>query len=203
MNKKQEGFTLLELIISMFLFSAIVALVAGFSVYFFNNYSLSYEEQQQVGQAQVALTQMIREIRKAQTGDDGSWPLIQTDDTTFIFYADVNGDGRADRIHYFLNGTDLNRGVIHPTAAPVTYPSGTETVTTIASNVDATNSAIFKYYNGNWPTDQINNPLAAAQRILNTRYVAVNLKINITQNFSAQEFSIDGGVSIRSMKTNL
>jgi type II secretory pathway pseudopilin PulG len=196
------GFTLLELIIAGFLFSVIVALVAGFSVYYFKNYSFSFEEQQQVGQVGQAVTQIVREIRRARNGDNGSWPLIQTDDTTFIFYADVTSDGRADRIRYFMNGTTLQRGVIQPTAVPVTYPSVNETITTLATNI-STSSALFKYYNGDYPADQINNPLAANQRILNTRYVTVTLKMDVSQNFAADAYTMTGGADIRSMKTNL
>lgn len=199
----KKGFTLLEVIIAVFLFSGIVAVVALFGVYYFKNYSFSYEEQQVIGQAQGGLTQMIREIRKAQNGDDGSWPLVQTDDTTFIFFADISGDGRADRIRYFLNGTDLKRGVIQPTTVPVSYPLANETFTTIANYVSATNSAIFQYYNGNWPADIVNNPLPASQRILNTRFVKINLTIDPSKNFSSQPFTLSSGVTVRSMKTNL
>lgn len=202
-NINSRGFTFLEVIISVFLFSVIVALVAGFSLYYFRNYSFTFEEQQQVGQAQTALTQMIREIRKARPGDNGSWPLVQTDDSTFIFYSDVNGDNRTDRIRYFVSGTELRRGVIQPTAVPVTYPAANEIVTTLMSSVEATASPIFTYYNGSWPADTANNPLSAAQRILHTRYVKIAVRLNATPNFAANGFELSSGVTIRSMKTNL
>jgi prepilin-type N-terminal cleavage/methylation domain-containing protein len=203
MKKYKQGFTLLELIIALFLFGAIVALVAGFGVYFFKNYAFSFEEQQEIGQAQTALTQMIREIRKIQTADNGSWPLVQTDNNSFIFYADVNSDGKADRVRYFLNGKDLQRGVIPPTEVPVTYPLQNELVQTIATNITATPSAIFAYYNENWPSDLVNNPLIASQRIFNTRFVQVTINVDTIPNFSAGAFSLTSGTSIRSMKTNL
>lgn len=202
-HTQQSGFTLLELMVSGFLFSVIVALVAGFSVYYFKNYSFSFEEQQQVGQVEQAETQMVREIRRIRNGENGSWPLVQTDDSTFIFYSDVTGDGLADKVRYYMSGTNLQRGVIQPTAVPVTYPPANEKVTTLISNIDATSSAIFRYYDGNYPSDQINNPLVAAQRILNTRYVTVTLKMNVSQNFAAQPYTMTSGADIRSLKTNL
>lgn len=198
-----KGFTFVEVIIAVFLFSVIVALTAGFVVYYFRNYSFTFEEQQQVSQAQSALTQMIREIRKARLGDDGSWPLVQTDDDVFIFYADVNGDNRSDRVRYFLNGTELQRGVIQPTAVPVTYPVANEVITTLISSVEATSSPVFRYYNGDWPADTINNPLSAADRTLNTRFVKIYIRLNQTDNFGAEPFELSSGVSIRSMKNNL
>ncbi len=203
MHKYIKGFTLLEIIIAVFLFTSIVAGVAVFSAYYFNNYSFSYEENQAIGLAQTGLTRMIREIREARLGDDGAWPLAQTDNTTLIFYSDVTNDNRSDRVRYFLNGTDLVRGVIQPTAVPVTYPSQNEQFTTVASYVDTSTGPIFTYYNGEWPADTVNNPLSAANRLLNTKYIAVRLRINISSTTKAQPFELNSGVQIRSLKTNL
>jgi type II secretory pathway pseudopilin PulG len=201
--KIQEGFTLLEVMIAGFLFSIIIALVAGFAVFYFRNYSFSFEEQQQVGQISQTLTQMIREIRRARQGEDGSWPLVQTDNTTLVFYADTTGDGKADRIRYYVDGTSLKKGVIIPSGSPLTYVSGNEVVSTVLDNINATSSAIFTYYNGNYPGDQVNNPLIASQRILNTQYITIALTMNISNNFAAGPYTMTGGAEIRSLKNNL
>lgn len=199
----EKGFTLLELMVSGFLFSVIVALVAGFAVYYFKNYSFSFEEQQQVGQVSQVLTQMMREIRRARNAEDGGWPLVQTDDTTLVFYADTTGDGKTDRVRYYMNGTDLMKGVISPTGNPLTYDSANEKLLTLLNNVNATSSAIFRYYNGDYPSDQINNPLTPANRILNTRYITVTLTIDVSKNFSASAYTQTSGTEIRSLKSNL
>jgi hypothetical protein len=187
----------------MFIFAAVVAGVAGFSAYYFSNYAFSFEENQQIGLAQNALTSMIREIREARSGDDGSWPIVQTDDNTFVFYSDVTNDGRTDRVRYFIQGTELRKGIIQPTNVPVSYPQANEKIYIIATSIDLSGGPIFKYYNGNWPADTANNPLIVSNRLLNTRYVSVYLKINRTQNFAAQPFELSSGVTIRSLKNNL
>jgi len=202
-QKQTSGFTLVEVLVAAFIFSAIAALVAGFAVYYFKTYSFSFEENQQIGAAQAGLTRMIRDIREARSGDDGAYTLAQTDDNTFIFYSDVTNDGRTDRVRYFLNGTSLQKGVIEPTAVPVTYPTASEKITTIADNVDMGGKPLFTYYNGDWPSDVINNPLTQSQRLLNTRYLSVYVRINTTSNFSAQPFELTTGVGIRSLKNNL
>jgi len=146
---------------------------------------------------------MVRDIREARMGDDGSWPIVDASDNSFTFYSDVTNDGRSDKVRYFLNGTTLRRGVIQPTAVPVTYPAATETFTDIATSVDTSAGAIFTYYNGDWPADHINNPLTVSDRLLNTRYVNVHIRINTSSNFAAAPFELTSGVTIRSMKTNL
>jgi prepilin-type N-terminal cleavage/methylation domain-containing protein len=200
---KSNGFTLLELIIATFIFSAISGGVVVFSAYYLKNYSFSTEENQSIGIAQNGMTTMIREIREARLGDDGAWPIIQTNDNDFSFFSDVTNDGKADKVRYFLNGTTLQKGVIEPTAVPVTYPSANEKITIIATNVDTSMGSIFKYYNDNWPADVTNNPLTASNRLLNTRYITIYLRININSNYAAQPFELTSGVTIRSLKDNL
>lgn len=203
MKQTQKGFTFLEVIIAVFILSMLIIGLAALVTYYFKNYSFSLEENQSVGQAQSALTRMIREIREARMGEDGSWPIIQTDDNTFIFYSDVTNDGRSDKVRYFIDGTTLNKGVIEPTSPPVTYPDANEHIYQITTNIDISGGPVFRYYNGNWPQDTINNPLSPDNRLLNTKYVLVYLKININPNSGATPFELSSGVSIRSVKTNL
>lgn len=200
---KKAGFTLVEVIVAIFIFSIVVAGVAGFAIYYIRNYSFSFEETQSVGQAQQALTTMIREIREARSADNGAWPLTSLDDNSFIFYADVTNDKRADRVRYFIEGTELKKGVIEPTQVPVSYPLANEVVKTIAYYIDNDTTPLFTYYNGDWPADIINNPLSPTNRLLNTRYVNIYLRINVDTNTGSQPFELTSGVTIRSLKDNL
>lgn len=198
-----RGFTLLELILATFIFGLIAAGVAGFAVYYFQNYAFSFEQQQAIGGAQTSLTAMIREIREARMGDNGAWPLVQTDDNAFIFYSDVTNDGRSDRVRYFLDGNELKKGVIEPTQVPVSYPPANEQVRAVAANLDNGGLPIFTYYNGSWPGDTLNNPLVPNSRLLNTRYVSVYLRLNVSPNVGSGPFELTSGVQIRSLKDNL
>lgn len=200
---KNHGFTLVEVLVAMFTFALLAALVAGFAVYYLQSYNFSFVENQQIGVAQYGLTTIIREIREARLADNGAYAIEQAEDTNFIFFADVTNDGRSDRIRYFLNGTELQKGVTEPTAVPVTYPSANEQIKTMVADVDTAGAPIFTYYNGEWPADTINNPLAAGMRLLNTRYVMVALRINIQSGTGVQPFNLSSGVNIRSLKNNL
>ncbi len=200
MNK---GFTLLELIIAMFIFSAIAAGTVLFFIFYLNSYSFSIEEVQAIGKAQHGLTTIIREIREARMGEDGAWPILAAEDNSFIFFADVTNDGRSDRVRYFIDGTDLKKGVIEPTGVPVQYPSANEKVTIVASAVDNGGRPLFTYFNGDYPADTINNPLTEIERQLNTRYVKIYLRINIDPKSKTDPFELISGVAIRSMKDNL
>jgi len=199
----KSGFTLVEVIVAMFFFGIIVAAVANFTVFYLNNYSFSYEQQQSVGQLQYTLTQMIRDIREARLGDNGAWPIITTNDNEFAFYTDVTNDGRSDRVRYFLDGTSLKRGVIEPTSVPVSYPAANEKVKIVVDNINLNGKPIFTYYNGNYPSDIVNNPLTATKRLLSTRLINIYLRIDISPNQGSQPYEASSSVQIRSMKDNL
>lgn len=45
---------------------------------------------------------MIKEIRQACYGDNGAYPIEKATDKEFVFYSDIDGDGRAEKVRYFL-----------------------------------------------------------------------------------------------------
>lgn len=200
-----RGFTILEFVISTFIFAVIAGGASLFAVYFLRSYSFSFDEHQLVTQAQAGVATMVREIREIRNGDNGAWPIVDAQNNQFIFFSDVTNDGRTDRVRYFLNGPTLQKGIIEPTLVPVNYPSGNEVIRTIASNVDSSAGPLFTYYNGGWPSDTTNNPLAILQRQLNTRYIIINLQISLASVSATktQPFELSSGVQIRSMKDNL
>lgn len=201
--KSNSGFTLVELIVATLIFVIIAGLIAVFTAYYFNNYTFSFEENQTVGQTQTALTSMVREIREIRIGEDGAWPISEAGNNNFTFYSDVTNDGRADKIRYFLDGSMLKKGVIQPTDVPVSYPAANEKIYLIANYIDNDTVPVFRYYNGNWPQDQLNNPLSPAGRVFNTRFVKIYLRLNIQTNSGSLPFELTYDVQIRSMKDNL
>src|SRR3990170_286519 len=102
MKQINQGFTLVEFVLATFIFAALAAGMAIMGAYYFQNYAFSFEEQQAISHAQLALTNIVREIREARPGDNGAWPLIDLQETSFVFYSDVTNDGRSDRVRYFL-----------------------------------------------------------------------------------------------------
>lgn len=199
----KRGFTLVEILVTLFIILSIVGLISYLALYFSRNYSFSFEEQKSIAEAQQGVYTMIREIREARSGDDGSWALSETEDNNLVFYADVTNDGKPDKVRYFLDGEELRKGIIEPTQVPVTYPDANEVIRTIAYNVDNETHPLFTYYNGNWPGDSTTNPLSSFNRLLDTRYISVYLRININPETGAEPFELQSGVQIRSLKDNL
>lgn len=202
-HRISKGFTLVEVLVAMSIFTAVIIGVTSFTIQYLKNTTLSVEEIQQINIVQQAHTRILKELREARIGDDGSWPLVLCNDTDITFFSDTTGDGRSDKIRYFVDGTTLKREVIEPTTVPVSYPAGNETVTILSEYLDLSGGPIFTYYDGNWPQDTVNNPISGTDRLTRSRFIRVTIGINQTENFAAEPYIISSAVSIRSLKNNL
>jgi len=104
--KKQKiikGFTFIETLVAIFVFALVMGVVAGFIVLSYQTHSYAFEESAAVEEARRGMEIMIKEIRAAKTGDSGAYPIELADDKQFIFYSDIDNDGKTERVRYFLS----------------------------------------------------------------------------------------------------
>jgi prepilin-type N-terminal cleavage/methylation domain-containing protein len=200
-NHYQRGFTLIEVIVASFILTILVGISAIFFVYFFKNYNFSFEQNRSLDDAQSSINKLITELKEAKTSESGAYPLLTTNDQEITFFADIDNDGKVEQVRYFLDNTQLKRGLIEPEAPPLIYDPAKEKVVVITDDVRNSAIPLFYYYNGDWPGDIVNNPLAAGARLLNTRLVKVNLIINTNPGLQ-KDFNISSEVMIRNLKTN-
>ncbi len=110
-----------------------------------------------------------------------------------------------EKVHYFLDlATDqLKLGVSDPLATtPVTYPGGDSTVSVVANYVVNENSnPVFFYYNGDYPSDIINNPLTTPATVGMVRMIHVHLFVNINPVHAPDNINIESFVDLRNLNT--
>lgn len=99
------GFTLIEALVAIGIFGFAVVTVSVFILIFYRTYNYSFQQAAAIEEARKGIETMAREIRKAQTGEDGSYLIEKADDNEFIFYSDIDQDGAVERVRYFLGGT--------------------------------------------------------------------------------------------------
>lgn len=201
--KNLKGYTLIELLMTIALTAIVISLSVFILTYYLRNYTFSFTQQQIVNEGQTTFMQLIRNIREIRTGENGSWPIIDAQDTSFTFYSDVTNDGRADRVRFYVENNQLKRGIIEPTLPPVTYPIINEKISVVADHIDTSLGPIFTYYNNNWPNDTINNPLPVDQRLYSTSFVNIKIYILIDSNDKSAPYEISSGVMLKNLKTNL
>jgi len=200
----QLGFSLIEALVTIFIFALIIISLNSFILSGYRAYYYNFQQTAAINEARRGIETMIKEIREAKTGDDGAYPLIEAGDSEFIFYSNIDSDSATERVRYFLDGTNLKKGVTKPTGDPPQYNTANETISVLSQYVrNGTSTPIFTYYNGNWPTDTVNNPLPTFTRLSDTKLMDVKVKINVDPNRPPNDFILESDTQIRNLKTNL
>jgi len=197
------GFTFIEILIALVLMSMLGAALLTMQYILSQNQIVAWRSYFSVDQANVSVSALVREIRTARYGENGAYPLETLNNNQISFYSDIDFDGEADKVRYFLNGPVFSKGVIKPTGDPPTYPSNQEVVNVITSNVRNAGRPVFYFYNGDWPNDTVNNPLATPATPANTKTIRVYLRLNTTDDEPVKDFILESFASVRVLKQNL
>lgn len=105
-NKNQKfGFTLVETILTIIIFAFAIVAVMSFILTIYRSQSYSFQQSVAINEARRGIEIMVKEIRAAKTGDDGSYIIEKADDNEFIFYSDIDKDNLVERVRYFLGGS--------------------------------------------------------------------------------------------------
>lgn len=199
----KTGFTLIEVLTV----NAIMALVIGVTVLFWQfilkNYDFSLNQLHITEDVNGVVRQLETELRQAQEGMQGAYPLEILNNDEIAFYADVDNDGLVERIRYAYSNGTIIRGVVKPTGNPPQYTLSTEKAVTVSRNILPNHSPIFTYYNQNWPQDTTNNPLPLASRPLNTRLIKVSIPMSVKDSLNTASQSAEAIIQIRNLKHDL
>jgi len=103
---KRKGFSLIETIIVIFIFSMVSAALFSSIVILYKSQSFNFSQSLAVAEARRGIEQMIKEIREAQTSQAGSFLIERADDKEFVFFADIDNDGQIERVRYFLGNVN-------------------------------------------------------------------------------------------------
>lgn len=197
MKNKRNGFTLVEILISLGIIAILGAGFLGLQYIISQNQISAWRNYQNIEDSNTIVTSFIKEIRNARQSDNGAYVLDTTSDQEIIFYSDVDLDGKVDKVRYTLNNNKLIRGVTKPTGNPAQYLVANEKVRVLSQNARNLSQPVFTYYNEDWPTDTVNNPLDLADRIANTRIVKIYLRINTKTNDPDSDYILESESKIR------
>src|SRR3989339_850533 len=179
MNKDfyKKGFTISELLISIFILSVLTLGVSTFQRDVFSlNFALQNGLSAQMSARRVVKT-MVAELRETGPSALGAYPIASASSTSITFYSDVNNDGLRDRVRYYVSGTNVKRGIIAPSGNPLTYNSANEKISNVISDFIASSTRpLFEYY----PADYAGStaPLTYPVNIQSVRLVKVTAIID-------------------------
>lgn len=126
--RRQGGFTLVELLVVVLVAGIMAAAVLGLYVSVFRSSADQSARIQNQDSARLAMYEMSRFIRAACSSDSNltsiSDSLALADPHEFVFFVDLDSDGSAERVRYYLSDTSLRMQTAEPDTgtAPPTYP---------------------------------------------------------------------------------
>ncbi len=172
-----RGLSLLEVVVWVGMFAVTMVAIVSSLLYFYRTSSFALQEATAVTSAQRGIDRMVRTIREAAYSSNGAYPVVSLAANDFVFYADVDSDSAIERVHYYVQGTNLYEGIVNPTGDPPAY-TGAEVATIIAENVRNISQALgaFTYF------DASGVQILNYTNILGLRFVTANIVVDVDVN---------------------
>jgi type II secretory pathway pseudopilin PulG len=192
--RKERGITMIETLVWIAVFiSAMLATVSAL-LYFYRTNAYAIEQASATASAQRGLEQVIRTIREGAYSSQGAFPIVSIAENDFVLYADIDNDFQIERVHYYIVGTDLMRGVLEATGNPPDY-TGSETVTKMAEYVRnvAQGVTTFRYY------DELGTEITNYANWTAVRFVKVTLAVNVNVATLPNQLTLNSSAAIRNL----
>jgi len=198
----QKGFTLLEIIIALAIFTSAVVIFGNFSadIFLYNRiYSAQLEAENDL---RSILSPFPSEVRSAAPSDRGDYPILLASEKEFVFYTDVDFNGSRERVRYFIEGTTFKKGILESTGNPEVYDPSNEMIIDVVRNVVNDNSS-FTYYGAEYNGES--SAISLVQPVLPNlvRLIDITVAVDADPNQPPKEVSTSTKVSVRNLKDNL
>lgn len=200
----QHGFTLIEMVVSLGIFTILSLGVIGLVGFMFTGSNQQANLITDNDQGRRMAFGIIGELRNATTSATGAYSLDTVSDQQLIFYSNVDNDNNIERVRYYLSNGKMYRGVVDPTGSPPVYNTGNETSKVVQNNVaNGASIPLFYYYDDTYD-DTMDNFMAQPVNVTNVKFIKLNVRIyNKAGVTKTAYYTVSAGAAIRNLKTNL
>jgi prepilin-type N-terminal cleavage/methylation domain-containing protein len=201
-NNKTAGFTLIEMLIAIFIFAlisiAIVALVSNVFVSSSKQSGLLADSDQ----ARRVAFSIINELRNSQPSSTGAYSLESAGNQTLIFFANIDGGTDTERVRYYVQSGKLYKGITKPSGNPLAYNTANERTGVVQNNLANGVNPVFYYYDGDYTGTQ--SALSQPVDVTDVKLVKLDLKVyNKAGVANTNFYSVAASGSVRNLKVNL
>ncbi len=196
-----RGMSLIEMLMAIFI---LLIGLEGVSLLFVNSWKMNGFILETGNASLIAsrtVEAIVSDIRRSRQADNGDYPVESGGDNDVQVYIDIDGDNVTERVHYYLLDGSIYRGVTEPNATlPVTYPNGDQTTTLLAEYISNTSSdPVFSYYNEDYPSDIVNNPLVTPVAVQDVRLIRIHLLVNIDPVRAPNNINVESFAELRNI----
>ena len=202
MHMKEQGFTLVELIVAISIFAIIATGIIGLVGAVFTDSQRQGRSLANADQTRKLTNQIMQELRNSTSGSNGAYAIATANAQELSFYTNADGGTDIEKVRYFVQNGALRRGVVKQSGSPPVY-TGAETSRVVQNDVANGANAIFLYYNDTFD-DNTDTPLTQPVNIAQVTYIRMSLDVlKKTTNSGTSKFTVNAGAALRSVKTNL
>lgn len=163
-----------EVIITIGIFSIVMVGVNQLFIKSWQNYNFVMKTNEASIIANRGASSVVDTLRKMTDADNGAYAISSVGDFDLKIFSNIDGDSAIERVHYYLNGTNLMLGISESSGFPPTYPVGDDEVSVLIGKVvNNSTQPLFYYYNGD--NNIISSPSA---NIGDIRMIKINLIID-------------------------
>lgn len=199
MKKNFSGFTLLEVAVTLGIFSLLVLTVGAIIINSLRSRGIIWEQLATQSEGRRVVQQFVNEVRRAVNSSVGAYPIEVARNDEIVFYSNVDTDIGVERIHYFVSGTTLMRGLVEPSGDPPVYVTSTEMAVAVVHDILDNGVPLFTYYGENYSyaaTSTLPEPVDLDE----IRMVGINLTLEEDPVYSPAAFHIESKAKIRNNK---
>ncbi len=196
-----KGFTLLELLVAMGIFSLVVVAGAWLMISGFRYNTIIWDQLEGQKEARVGLKRLVDIVREAEQSDIGSYGVATADDYELVVYSNIDSDSYKERVRFWLENETLKMGTIKPSGDPLGY-TGTESVVDVAHYVVnvGEGTPLFYYFDEDYTGDQ--DPLTTPADPTVVKLIKIKFKIEKDPEKTPVPFEVESMVQIRNLKEN-
>ena len=201
-NSKQAGFTLVELVVALFIFSLIAYGIIFLTSNIFTAATGQTSLLADTDQARKLAFQIVNELRNATYGSDGGYPLNTAQDQQIVFYTNVDTDVNPERVRYYVQNSKLYRGVSEWNGSA--YDVAHEQVVLVQNDLGVGTNPVFYYYADTYTGSSSQASLVQPVSIAQVKYIKINLQlVNVAGANKTNTYTVSSSASFRNLKTNL
>ncbi|MFA5211594.1 MAG: prepilin-type N-terminal cleavage/methylation domain-containing protein [Patescibacteria group bacterium] len=201
-KKNKKAFTLLELVISLAIFSFLIMGATYLIINSLKYNNILWDQLESQKEGRKVLQDLVNILRRAEDSSLGGYAIVSSGDNEIIFYANVDSDNLREKVRFWLDGETIKKGITKPTGNPLSYGNSEEKIVEIAHYVKnlETNTPLFLYFDENYIGNQ--NPLVQPVDSTKIRVVKVQLEIEKDEEKSPVPLHLESIVQIRNLKEN-
>ncbi len=196
-----RGASLLEAVVVLGITTIVTLAATSFIILSFRNQRVINDQLFGQKEARRIVAEIVNTARTAESSSIGSYAIAEATTSSLTIYANIDTDSLRERVHYWVSGTDLKRGILKPSGNPLAY-TGAEQVTVLAHDVQNISRGIatFQYFTESYTGS--GSAMTVPITIPNVRMIKVMVEIEKDVTKSPVPLRVESLIHIRNLKTN-